>query len=829
MAGAPLLAHIYEDEIHYQEVPERSSRKSNRENVIHVEGAAHDIQSLHGWSFYNVLLRQLPEFLRVARPWHGLSLAALSVLEAYIVSRSGRVAGTFYRVLVDRDAGGLVRAAWLATALYALTSLVQAMSHWLSEIVAASGRQNISSWMHLSYCKGAAFATLPASVDNPDQRIASDAQLWSEQLGALAPIFAAAPLKVLFYTQWMTKLTSVPAVAATYVFFAISSLLQWTLFAPIAAAVFKQERLEGDFRGAHARLRAHATDSSLSNGSIAEQASLDGRLMAAVANQRRLAAWHGLQQGLTRFLDYGGALIAYCSVGLAIFAEPVREEEPGRAAERISNACFAALMLINSFSQMLDASQRLSTLAGLTCRLHQLSEGLRQLQPSTWMSSKVTDSFEKAYPFQNAPGKAYTTEWAVMLAVPQEQNIPGGGTLEASVHRLGPQGRLKAAAAMEDAPVGRSLLAVSTFQFAARDIPKCATEANACDDSPAAAQIAWQSEMDRMLDCFVKWATAVRQHLESFRYWCDAVDPLSGIPLFGAPGDETWNEVQAAQELLGYATSDHGVCPVVLHPVHGAASYPATLLTDAPITALNKAMAAVSRVAAERHLQPSPLPHLPASVLLLHDVTYSTAGRLLCVERLSIGIPAGSALLLEGPSGSGKSTLLRILGGLYPIDAGCIQLPPRDKVVLLPQRSVIAPGNTLADQLAYGSSCHCTPSAMNEVLHAVGLSHLLHRVGGNLHQVADWAGQLSVGEGQRLAIARLLLQRPVLAVLDEATSALGDAAALDLCRLIRGTGAAVLTLSQCQSPLREVHDAVITIRGQQGSWRWVVPARQGTC
>jgi hypothetical protein len=75
--------------------------------------------------------------------------------------------------------------------------------------------------------------------------------------------------------------------------------------------------------------------------------------------------------------------------------------------------------------------------------------------------------------------------------------------------------------------------------------------------------------MDRMLDCFVKWATAVRQHLESFRYWCDAVDPLSGIPLFGAPGDETWNEVQAAQELLGYATSDHGVCPVVLHPVHG--------------------------------------------------------------------------------------------------------------------------------------------------------------------------------------------------------------------------------------------------------------------
>jgi hypothetical protein len=58
-------------------------------------------------------------------------------MRGVITHVGGRVAGTFYRVLVDRDAGGLVRAAWLATALYALTSLVQAMSHWLSEIVAA--------------------------------------------------------------------------------------------------------------------------------------------------------------------------------------------------------------------------------------------------------------------------------------------------------------------------------------------------------------------------------------------------------------------------------------------------------------------------------------------------------------------------------------------------------------------------------------------------------------------------------------------------------------------------------------------------------------------
>ena len=43
------------------------------------------------------------------------------------------------------------------------------------------------------------------------------------------------------------------------------------LFAPIAAAVFKQEQMEGDLRSAHARLRACAIEASLSQGAVAEQ------------------------------------------------------------------------------------------------------------------------------------------------------------------------------------------------------------------------------------------------------------------------------------------------------------------------------------------------------------------------------------------------------------------------------------------------------------------------------------------------------------------------------------------------------------------------------
>lgn len=77
-----------------------------------------------------------------------------------------------------------------------------------------------------------------------------------------------------------------------------------------------------------------------------------------------------------------------------------------------------------------------------------------------------------------------------------------------------------------------------------------------------------------MLDCFVAWATAVHDVLHSRGWWCDAIDPCSGVPLLGAAGERTWSEVGAAAALLGYATSPHGVCPVVLHPVHGTPPLP---------------------------------------------------------------------------------------------------------------------------------------------------------------------------------------------------------------------------------------------------------------
>lgn len=77
-----------------------------------------------------------------------------------------------------------------------------------------------------------------------------------------------------------------------------------------------------------------------------------------------------------------------------------------------------------------------------------------------------------------------------------------------------------------------------------------------------------------------------------------------------------------------------------------------------------------------------------------------------------------------------------------------------------------------------------------------------------------------MGEVQRLAIARLLLERPPLAVLDEATSAVGAEAAADLYGAVRGAGVAVLSLGQRDSPLRARHDCLVSLAADGGGG-WV--------
>jgi putative ATP-binding cassette transporter len=144
-------------------------------------------------------------------------------------------------------------------------------------------------------------------------------------------------------------------------------------------------------------------------------------------------------------------------------------------------------------------------------------------------------------------------------------------------------------------------------------------------------------------------------------------------------------------------------------------------------------------------------------------------------------IRPGERVLVTGPSGAGKSTLFRAIAGIWPFGSGTISVPANAALMMLPQKPYfpIAP---LHAAVAYPSEAGAfSAERIREVLNEVGLPKLAAR----LDEEEHWNRVLSLGEQQRLGIARALLQSPQFLFLDEATASLDDPSEAALYRLLQ--------------------------------------------
>ena len=150
------------------------------------------------------------------------------------------------------------------------------------------------------------------------------------------------------------------------------------------------------------------------------------------------------------------------------------------------------------------------------------------------------------------------------------------------------------------------------------------------------------------------------------------------------------------------------------------------------------------------------------------------------LSNISLKISKGEKIGIVGGSGSGKTTLLRMLSGLYEPDSGSILLNDkklsngeiaafRKQIAVVEQEPVLF-SDTVYNNIRFGN----TRARPEEIIAAAKQSHCSEFIDnlakGYQTEVGNKGGNLSVGQKQRIAIARALIKNPKILILDEATS-----------------------------------------------------------
>ena len=223
----------------------------------------------------------------------------------------------------------------------------------------------------------------------------------------------------------------------------------------------------------------------------------------------------------------------------------------------------------------------------------------------------------------------------------------------------------------------------------------------------------------------------------------------------------------------------------------------------------------------------SPCPPLPVyGNVTYDDVSFGYESSRPVLRQISFKLLAGTSAAIIGPSGAGKTTLLNLLPRFFDPASGAVLLEGvdlrdlrledlRGQIALVLQEPIILP-TTVAENISYGKP-QATMEEIEAAARAAGAAQLIEKLPEHYRTIiGDGGARLSVGEKQRINLARAFLKDAPILLMDEPTSALdveSEAQVVaSLFALMRGR--TTLMVAHRLSTIRRVHKILVVDDGR---------------
>lgn len=172
---------------------------------------------------------------------------------------------------------------------------------------------------------------------------------------------------------------------------------------------------------------------------------------------------------------------------------------------------------------------------------------------------------------------------------------------------------------------------------------------------------------------------------------------------------------------------------------------------------------------------------LASGQIEIDDVSFAYRDDNLVLQNISLSVPSRSFVALVGHTGSGKSTLASLLMGYYPLRHGEIRLDGRPlstlshgalrQGVAMVQQDPVVMADTFLANVTLGRDI--SEERVWQALETVQLAELARGMSEGIHtRLGEQGNNLSVGQKQLLALARVLVATPQILILDEATASI---------------------------------------------------------